>query len=203
MEDCYSWVINFLGETLQNALKKSLTILLFVTLLMTVACSHPDNNMSLLPSSDNKANLDGKRMKQLPETENPLVLRTDFSNQSAWEEIRAEIQKPVGIFRFRANVEFIDDTAYQDITKEQLLQLVPEDYNHNLIMVVDQVAISHPELPLLIIDLYDEPGREFRAIPSQIQGIENNLSIANMGFYEFAELVDEDGIFRGIFEDED
>ena len=159
--------------------------------------------MSPLQSSDNKANLDGRRMKQLPETENPLVLRTDFSNQSAWEEIRAEIQKPVGIFRFRANVEFVDDTAYQDITKEQLLQLVPEDYDHSFIMLVDQVTISHPEFPLLIVDLYDEPGREFRAIPSQIQGIENNLSIANMDFYEFAELVDEDGIFRGLFEEDD
>ena len=142
-------------------------------------------------------------MKQLPKTENPLVLRTDFSNQTAWEEIRREIQKPVGIFQFRAYVEFVDDTAYQDITKEQLLQLVPKDYEHSFVVLVDKVAISQPEFPLLIVDLYAEPGREFRAIPSQIQGIENNLSIANMGFYEFAELVDEDGIFRGIFEQDD
>ena len=142
-------------------------------------------------------------MKQLPETEDPLVLRTDFSNQSAWEAIRAEIQKPVGLFRFRANVQFIDDTAFRDLTKEQLLELIPKDYDHSFIMLVDQVAISHPEFPLLIIDLYDEPGREFRAIPPQIQGIENNLSIANMSFYEFAEIVDEDGIFRGLFGKDD
>lgn len=142
-------------------------------------------------------------MKQLPDTENPLVLRTDFSNQSAWEKIRAEIQKPVGIFQFRAHVEFVDDIAYQDMTKEQLLQFVPKDYDHSFIILVDKVAISHPEFPLLIVDLYDEPGREFRAIPSQIQGIENNLSIANMGFYEIAEIIDEDGIFRGLLEEDD
>ena len=59
--------------------------------------------------------------------------------------------------------------------------------------------MTHTESPLRIIDLFDEPGREFRAIPSQIQGIENNLSISNMCFYEIAELVDEDGVFRGIF----
>lgn len=52
--------------------------------------------------------------------------------------------------------------------------------------------------PLLILDLYDGSGREFRAIPSQIQSIENNLSIANMDFEEFAESVDEDGVFRGF-----
>lgn len=137
-------------------------------------------------------------MKHLSETENPLVLRIDFSSQAAWEAICAEIQKPVGIFRFRANVEFLDNTEYKDITKEQLLGLVPQDYNHSFLVVVDQPAISHPDHPLLIVDLYRGFGNEFRAIPSQIQAIENNLSIANMDFEEFAEAVDEDGIFRGF-----
>ena len=137
-------------------------------------------------------------MKQLPQTENPLVLRADFSNQAAWEAIRAEIQKPVGIFRFRANVEFLDDLQYTDITKDQLLELFPNNYNHSFIVIVDQIAISHADYPLLIVDLYEGSGNEFRAIPSQIQGIENNLSIANMDFEEFAEAVDKDGIFRGF-----
>jgi hypothetical protein len=48
------------------------------------------------------------------------------------------------------------------------------------------------------MDLCNRRGRTFRAIPSQIQGIENNLSIANMDFYEFADWVDEDGVFRGF-----
>ncbi len=135
-------------------------------------------------------------MKQLPETENPLVLRTDFSDQIAWEKICEAIQEPVD--SFSAYVEFVTDMAYQDITKEQLLQLIPENYVHSFIILVDHTAISQPEFPLLIIDLDEEPGREFRAIPSQIQGIENNLSISNMDFAEFADSVDEDGVFRGF-----
>lgn len=137
-------------------------------------------------------------MKPIPETENPLVLRTDFSNQSAWERICADIQKPVGIFRFRANVEFLDDVEYAGITKEQLLELIPENYSHSFIVLVDQMAISHPDHPLLVVDLYEKSGRELRAIPSRVQSIENNLSIANMDFEEFAEAVEEDGIFRGF-----
>ena len=137
-------------------------------------------------------------MKPIPETENPLVLRTDFSNQSAWERICADIQKPVGIFRFRANVEFLDDVEYAGITKEQLLELIPENYSHSFIVLVDQMAISHPDHPLLVVDLYEKSGRELRAIPSRVQSIENNLSIANMDFEEFAEAVEEDGIFRGL-----
>lgn len=137
-------------------------------------------------------------MKPIPETENPLVLRTDFSNQSAWERICADIQKPVGIFRFRANVEFLDDVEYAGISKEQLLELIPENYSHSFIVLVDQMAISHPDHPLLVVDLYEKSGRELRAIPSRVQSIENNLSIANMDFEEFAEAVEEDGIFRGF-----
>jgi hypothetical protein len=137
-------------------------------------------------------------MKQLPQTENPLILRTDFSNSSAWEAICKESQRPVGTFRFRANIEFLDDVEYAGITKEQLLALVPESYNHTFIVIADPLAISHPDHPLLVIDLYGGSGNEFRAVPSQIQSIENNLSIANMDFEEFAEAVDEGGVFRGF-----
>lgn len=137
-------------------------------------------------------------MKQISETENPLVLRTDFSNQAAWERICRIIRKPVGVFRFRANVDFVDDVEYAGLTKDQLLELIPKDYSHNFIIVVDQAATSLPDHSLLIVDLYERSGREFRAAPSQIQGIENNLSIANIDFEEFAESVDESGVFRGF-----
>jgi hypothetical protein len=137
-------------------------------------------------------------MKQIPETENALVLRTDFSNQAAWEKICRTIREPVGDLNFLANIEFLDDREYADISKGQLLKLIPRNYNHSFIIVADRTAISHPDHPLLIIDLYERSGHEFRAIPSQVQGIENNLSIANMDFEELAEAVDEDGVFRGF-----
>jgi hypothetical protein len=137
-------------------------------------------------------------MKLIPATENPLILQTDFSNQAAWETIRAGVLKPVGIFRFRANVDFVDDQEYAGLTKDQLLGLVPKSYAHTFIMLVDQTSILLPDHPLLIVDLHNGSGRAFRAIPSQIQGVENNLSIANMDFEEFAGAVDEDGVFRGF-----
>ena len=137
-------------------------------------------------------------MKQIPNTEHALVLRTDFSNQAAWDAICAAIRKPVGFFHFRANVDFMDDEEYSGITREQLLELVPRDYNHTFVIVVDRTATSLSDYPLLVVDLYERSGREFRAIPSRVQSIENNLSIANMDFEEFAESVDEDGVFRGF-----
>ena len=48
------------------------------------------------------------------------------------------------------------------------------------------------------MDLFEELGRTFRAIPSAIQSIENNLSITNMDFREFADNLDADGVFRAF-----
>jgi hypothetical protein len=137
-------------------------------------------------------------MKPIPNTENPLVLRTDFSNQPTWEVIRSTILKPVGVLRFRAYVEFLDDPTYDGIDKDQLLTLLPKDYNHSFIIVVDRTAITEPDYPLLVVGLFEVSGNEFRTIPSGVQAIQNNLSIGNMDFEEFAQAVDEKGVFRGF-----
>jgi hypothetical protein len=139
-------------------------------------------------------------MNQLPVTDDASVLRTDYTDPNVWQAICEEIRQPVGPLNFEAHVEFIDDAEYQGIAKDQILGLIPADYPHSYIIVVDAVTISHPDHPLLVIDLQSEPGRDFRALPAQIQAIDNNLSIANMDFEEFADAVDEDGVFRGFDE---
>ncbi|MGC4896997.1 DUF6924 domain-containing protein [Micromonospora sp. DT31] len=40
--------------------------------------------------------------------------------------------------------------------------------------------------------------RPFRALPRQVQAIQNNLSLANMDYIEFATSVGADGVFRGF-----
>jgi hypothetical protein len=92
----------------------------------------------------------------------------------------------------------LEDVAFRGLGIEELLARVPSDYNHSFSICVDSTAISHPEFPILVIDLRGVDGRNFRAIPTAIQAIENNLSISNMDFSEFAAAVDEDGIFRGF-----
>jgi hypothetical protein len=53
-------------------------------------------------------------------------------------------------------------------------------------------------MPLVAVDMHDEPGRWFRVVPGRISSVENNLSLANMHFGEFADHVDPDGVFRGF-----
>lgn len=49
-----------------------------------------------------------------------------------------------------------------------------------------------------MVDLDDEPGRTFRVIPRELWSVENNLSIANMDYRDFADSVGADGVFRGF-----
>ena len=130
-----------------------------------------------------------------------LVIRTEFENQQAWETICELIRAPVpapGAYTFYASVEFLEDDEFRDLSKEDLLPRVPAGYLHSFVFVVDREAVSNSEFPILVVDLLHERGRVFRAIPSTIQSIENNLSIANMDFFEFANAVDTDGVFRGF-----
>ncbi len=135
-------------------------------------------------------------MKNFPETEHALVLRTDFSDDNAWKSICKAIREPVG--EFQAYVDFVSDLEFDGINLEQLLSRIPTDSKHVFIFVVDRIAFSHPDHPILVMDLLTERGRTFRVIPSEMWGIENNLSIANMDFAEFADSTDPDGIFRGF-----
>ena len=91
----------------------------------------------------------------------------------------------------------LSDPEYTNAMTEQLLSAT-RDYAHTFLFVADRVALSDPEQPILVVDLHHEPGRAFRVIPSQAWGVENNLSIANMDFIEFADSTDPDGVFRGF-----
>jgi len=135
-------------------------------------------------------------VKTLPVTESSLVLRTDYSDQEAWESVAAAIQRPVG--DFRARVTFLSAPEYDGTTTEQLPSLIPKGFNYSFMFVVDKVSLAHPEHPILAVDLGVTPCRTFRVIPSEMWSIENNLSLANMDFSEFADAVGQDGIFRGF-----
>ena len=137
-------------------------------------------------------------MKKLPETKDALVLRVDFSNNDAWDSLRVAIREPGS--EFKAYVEFVSDPVFNGVDVKELLAIQAESSYRSFMFVVDQTTLSHPDSPILVLDLFTEPGRTFRVTPSEMWGVENNLSLANMDFAEFANHTDSDGIFRGFFE---
>jgi hypothetical protein len=136
-------------------------------------------------------------MKALPQTVKPLLLRTSFSDDTAWQALCAAMRQPSTPDGFVANLEVLSDADFAGATVEQLIA-ASGDHRHRFIFVADQQAFSSADHDVLVIDLRDQPGRTLRVIPSEAWGIENNLSIANMDFEEFADAVGADGVFRGF-----
>jgi hypothetical protein len=129
-------------------------------------------------------------------------VRSDFSNDHLWQQLQEDISRltPEG---FGAAVEFVEEPALVGLAEEAIAagyaRSYPHRYRHPVLFVVDQVAIAAPEHPLLVINLNARvDSRPFRALPSQVQGIQNNLSLANMDYVEFARSADGDGVFRGF-----
>lgn len=157
-------------------------------------------------------------MKTLPASQVALFVRTAFDDANAWDAIRNEIRQPpedmmAAFAQFaainamigqdlgdgpKANLTLVDDPAFADLAPDQLIERLPADTQQTFLFIVDRESIANPDHPILVLDLSEEKGRTFRAAPAQVQAIENNLSIANMDFADFANAVDSQGVFRGF-----
>jgi hypothetical protein len=150
-----------------------------------------------------------------PTEHDPWVIRTDFSSDEAWTTVRDLIAAPQkdGGVEFFAYVRYVNDKKYRDKGARDLVLSLPDGYPGMFCFVVDRQCIENPGHPVLVVGFYpsdhksfDRKPREtpagdvltFRAVPSQIQSIQNNLSIANMDYDEFANSVERDGVFRGF-----
>jgi hypothetical protein len=137
-------------------------------------------------------------LPKLPEDDYSLVIRTDFSDDRAWEQVCQLIQEPQTEDGFQASVECISEKSCSDVTPEKVASILPTTSPRAFVFLVDNSAINHPEHPVLVVDLAQNQGRSFRVIPSEAWAVENNLRLANMDFAEFAESVGRDGVFRGF-----
>lgn len=132
----------------------------------------------------------------LPATPAALVLRTDFSDDAAWDAVCAA-SAAESLEGFMADLSFVSDPAFAGMTVEQVAALTTASYR-TFLFIVDHVTVTDPEMPLVAVDMHDEPGRWFRVVPGRVWSVENNLSLANMDFREFAAHADPDSVFRGF-----
>jgi hypothetical protein len=139
-------------------------------------------------------------MPSLPESDMSLLVLADFASKAAWQQVRAEAQDEYE-HGFAACVDPVDDPAFDRATWQEVKAAMPvSDRSAAVLFIADHVTLTSPEHPILVVDLSDSPIGEptFRCIPSELWGVENNLNQANMDWHEFANAVDDDGIFRGF-----
>jgi hypothetical protein len=122
------------------------------------------------------------------------LFRTDFTKPDVWSEIVRAIHSP-SPEGFLADVTLIDDPSLAGHSAEALTKRV--NGHHSIFFVADTTTMEHRDRPILCIDLL-ESRQAFRVVPSKLWSVENNLSLANMDYEEFAEAVDIEGIFRGF-----
>jgi hypothetical protein len=134
-------------------------------------------------------------MPKLPLTEDSVLIRTDFSDEAAWQSLCRELEKPSG--EFQAYLTFVSDPSFDKAAIQQLIDAGIES-GRSFLLIADRETIEDPEHKVMAVDLSEDPGRSFRFMPSVAWSVENNLSLANMDFFEFAEAVGEDGVFRGF-----
>ena len=153
------------------------------------------------------------------DTHNPWVVRASISNDQSWELIKKLAAAPqkdlLSGMEFTANVRFVEDPLFANLPCHDIVRSLPADYPGYLVFVVDAQSDQGNEHSLLVVgfspqgedpkDFDRKPNqtpleeiRSFRALPSTIQSIENNLTIANMDFEDFRNAVHQDGIFRGF-----
>ncbi|WP_455271365.1 DUF6924 domain-containing protein [Rhizobium herbae] len=91
-------------------------------------------------------------------------------------------------------------TWHSNECQRALAEAASRTGDHALLIVADSSTMNNADMPLLCVDTV-LLGGEFRVVPERLWGVENNVSLANMDFSEFAVAVGRDGVFRG-FNDE-
>jgi len=126
-----------------------------------------------------------------PEDLRSLVLRSDFSDDSAWVELQAALGTK--------DATFVSEPRFAGVTVEALVDAdattTRADDKLTYLFLADATTMTDTEHPLLAIDLYDEPGRVFRVPPRWYADVSANLCIANVDSQDFA---DASGTYHGF-----
>jgi hypothetical protein len=148
-------------------------------------------------------------MPTLPEF-GALLVRTDFTDDDAWDQVRDEATREYGPDGFRAYVDPVSDPGWASATWEEVKAAAPAgEQGPSVLFIADSVTFASSEHPVLVVDLQDKilsvaefpeiaDRTPFRSIPSAVWTVENNLSIANMDWEDFASDVGDDGVYRGF-----
>ncbi|MFH8402668.1 DUF6924 domain-containing protein [Streptomyces anulatus] len=161
-------------------------------------------------------------MKELPEIVKadewaPLIIRTDYTDDSAWREIIAELGRVAEVRAWESPAHLVDDRRWGGVTGEEALVAAARDEELSVVFLADGVTMRSPLRPLLALDLgadddedldpmyyqelIDAPApREVRVVPAAAHMVHGNLQLANVDFPEFAEeaAVDPDGVVRDL-----
>jgi hypothetical protein len=135
---------------------------------------------------------------ELTLTDDEPVVRTHFGDDAAWQEIVDALTAPVPIIGEAVPLNLIEDREYAGLDAENLLKLLPKGHHTAILLIADERSMREADHPLLAVDPTEGGGASFRMTAAEAWGPISNLQIANMDWEDFADSVDEDGVYRGF-----
>ena len=130
-----------------------------------------------------------------------VLVRTDYSDDRAWH---AALSAATAVYvtddfeRMGALLRPVESSALSNLMPEELAALAREGYLSQIAVADAQTMRDQTVLFVDFNELNGQVGRTFRSIPSEVEPIVANLSLANMDFAEFADSTNPDGIFCGF-----
>ncbi|MFR0359242.1 DUF6924 domain-containing protein [Streptomyces sediminimaris] len=119
------------------------------------------------------------------------LLRTDFTDEVAWQALLDEIDTDW--------LTVMHDPAHEGLSVPDLLALVLEGSAYPALVVADGETFSSKERTLLLVDVQEQPGRTFRAaVPDAFDSVLGNLAIRNQTFDDCLDSgsLGDDGVYR-------
>jgi hypothetical protein len=133
----------------------------------------------------------------LPKGDAALLIRSEFSDDAMWLAIvdATTRENPDG---FVANLAVVDDQAWAGASVQDVITAHAGDNVRVVAFVFDAAAASDKERhALLCINLASKKVRTMRVLPTEVWSVENNLSLGNMEWRDFASVLKE-GVFVGF-----
>ena len=98
---------------------------------------------------------------------------------------------------FVANLTVVSDPAWASASVTDIQTAHAGDKERVVAFVFDATAASDEKHSLLCINLASKKVRTMRVLPSEVWSVENNLSLGNMEWSDFASALKE-GVFVGF-----
>lgn len=124
-----------------------------------------------------------------------LLVRTDFTDDAAWEMLVDDANLPYGEDGFSAYFSCISDRAFDGMSVDDLERV---DGDALVVFAADRYSMVGDERTLIVVGRRMDAGRSFRVVLQEAWGPENNLRLANMDFADFSRATDPGGVFRGF-----
>ena len=140
-------------------------------------------------------------MVLLPSGTATLLVRTEFQHDEAWHQVVAAATGS-GANAPESGVLPVDDPQFVGCTDEQLLRAATENHlaGSTVLFVADTKTMKLPDRPVLVLNMESLPGvhESFRCLPVELRLVENDLTIGNLDWEDFADsAAEQGGVYQG------